>query len=337
MSGRLPVNSRTPRYFSNSKNNERRLTPGNSSSSKFVIEITEPDSVGGTPIARRGDSYTPTHSLMKTANSPKVISNSPNGIFQRIARQSETPKGSKSSSASATPTSSSNKVFNFPTKSTKSPRLPDPSVGADTGSLASILHKIGTLSSKNNSRPSSKAVTRSNSKQKPTKSSSQKELTGTNFSSTFTNVQVEDRGSDSSGVSRSKTFTVKSTEPKDNTRSLGSLVTQVKSAEQVKRPRGPDLTPVQLKEQTDRIYKEHLFQTFQAIKFIRNLPPADPAQLRAKKQDLPKRPGYENKKTVVFDLDETLVHCCESIEKSNPDVILPVRFPTGDVVNVTYI
>lgn len=77
MSGRLPVNSRTPRYFSNSKNNERRLTPGNSSSSKFVIEITEPDSVGGTPIARRGDSYTPTHSLMKTANSPKVIATRP--------------------------------------------------------------------------------------------------------------------------------------------------------------------------------------------------------------------------------------------------------------------
>lgn len=24
---------------------------------------------------------------------------------------------------------------------------------------------------------------------------------------------------------------------------------------------------------------------------------------------LPKRLGYENKKTVVFDLDETLVHC----------------------------
>lgn len=339
MSGRISVNPRTPRYFSSAKNNERRSTPNQTSSQKFVIEITEPDSVGGTPFSRRGETYTPTQALIKAANSPKAAINSSNGIFQRLPRGNETPKSSKSTSA--TPTSTSNKVFNFPTKTQKSPRLADPSVGADTGSLASILNKIGSLSSKNISRPASKVVTRSSSKRKPVKSSSQKELqtpVQTNFSNTFSKFQSEDKGAETpTSLQKSQTFSGRPTDSKEKTRGLGSLVTQVKSVDMIKRPKGVELTALQLKEQNERIYKEHLYQTFQAIKFIRNLPPADQVQLRAKKLDLVKRPGFENKKTVVFDLDETLVHCCENIDRCNPDVVLPVRFPTGDVVNVNYI
>ena len=37
----------------------------------------------------------------------------------------------------------------------------------------------------------------------------------------------------------------------------------------------------------------------------------------------------------MFDLDETLIHCNESI-KVPGDVILPIRFPTGDVIEVFY-
>jgi len=32
-------------------------------------------------------------------------------------------------------------------------------------------------------------------------------------------------------------------------------------------------------------------------------------EIAHKKVKLPRRKGYENKKTVVFDLDETLIHC----------------------------
>ena len=38
-------------------------------------------------------------------------------------------------------------------------------------------------------------------------------------------------------------------------------------------------------------------------------------------------------KTLVFDLDETLVHCVDDIEAQNPDVVLSVTFPTGETVN----
>ena len=46
---------------------------------------------------------------------------------------------------------------------------------------------------------------------------------------------------------------------------------------------------------------------------------------------MPKRSGCHHKKTIIFDLDETLVHCCDDISQ-NPDVTLPVTFPTGETV-----
>lgn len=75
-------------------------------------------------------------------------------------------------------------------------------------------------------------------------------------------------------------------------------------------------------------YKEHLFQTFQAMKFIKTLKPIDNVQLRDKTVILPRRRGYENAKTVIFDLDETLVHCCENPLEA--DVPLTISFPTGE-------
>ena len=46
---------------------------------------------------------------------------------------------------------------------------------------------------------------------------------------------------------------------------------------------------------------------------------------------LPRRPGYEKFKTIIFDLDETLVHCNEN-ENEVTDVTLPIKFPTGEIV-----
>ena len=34
-------------------------------------------------------------------------------------------------------------------------------------------------------------------------------------------------------------------------------------------------------------------------------------------------------KTVIFDLDETLVHCVDDIQKNKPHAILPVKYPNG--------
>ena len=95
-----------------------------------------------------------------------------------------------------------------------------------------------------------------------------------------------------------------------------------------------------------QIYKEHLIQSFQALTFCKYLKPVDPKVLAQKKVFLPKRPTHKgilsyffcfkynlDKKTIVFDLDETLIHCNESTDVP-ADVILPIKFPHGEVIEV---
>ena len=86
------------------------------------------------------------------------------------------------------------------------------------------------------------------------------------------------------------------------------------------------ITQVKSHTTSDKLYQEHLFNTFQAVKFVRNLKPVDPVQLGEKMVSLP-RVGY-GRKTVVFDLDETLVHCVEDV--SNAHLAIPITFPSGE-------
>ncbi|CAG9324529.1 unnamed protein product [Blepharisma stoltei] len=112
---------------------------------------------------------------------------------------------------------------------------------------------------------------------------------------------------------------------------LAQMITQVKTSENPKN--SYELSPEEIQQKAESIYKEHLFQTFQALKFVRNLQPVDQNQLQLKRINLPKKAAFLNKKTIIFDLDETLVHCCEDLATSNPDVILPIIFPNGETIN----
>lgn len=112
---------------------------------------------------------------------------------------------------------------------------------------------------------------------------------------------------------------------------LGTMVTQVKGI-RLEKGRNGEQTAEEIKAKTDAIYNDHLFQTFQALKFAKTLPQPDTSQIVSKRVYLPRRPGYEQKKTIIFDLDETLVHCCEDQTTANADVYLPVVFPNGEVV-----
>ena len=41
------------------------------------------------------------------------------------------------------------------------------------------------------------------------------------------------------------------------------------------------------------------------------------------------------KKTIIFDLDETLIHCNEN-QNDDFDVRVPVHFPTGEFIEVSF-
>lgn len=55
--------------------------------------------------------------------------------------------------------------------------------------------------------------------------------------------------------------------------------------------------------------------------------------VRKKYVDLPPPLREDIKKVIIFDLDETLVHCVDDIETENPDVVLTVTFPNGEQVD----
>ena len=46
---------------------------------------------------------------------------------------------------------------------------------------------------------------------------------------------------------------------------------------------------------------------------------------------MPKPRNPTAKKVVIFDLDETLVHCVDDPEHQKTDVVLEVKFPNGEV------
>lgn len=85
---------------------------------------------------------------------------------------------------------------------------------------------------------------------------------------------------------------------------------------------------VQPASNSQNAYREHLFSTFQALKFVKRLQPADMTQVASKTVHL----SPTTRKTVIFDLDETLVHCVQ--DPAQAHLSLSVPFPTGETVTV---
>jgi hypothetical protein len=56
------------------------------------------------------------------------------------------------------------------------------------------------------------------------------------------------------------------------------------------------------------VFREFTIHIFQSISFLQNLDPIDSSEVESRMIDLPfTKPGI--KKTIIFDLDETLAHC----------------------------
>ena len=73
---------------------------------------------------------------------------------------------------------------------------------------------------------------------------------------------------------------------------------------------------------------DHFWQTMQCISFVKGIEQPGSVEVRKKLLTLPKRSIYWRKKTIIFDLDETLVHCNESPDMPC-DVMLKINFGKG--------
>lgn len=80
------------------------------------------------------------------------------------------------------------------------------------------------------------------------------------------------------------------------------------------------------------VHKMHMVQTLQGLLFIRSLPEVSQEEIESKKIFLPPPDHPSKTKVLVFDLDETLVHCLEDYDPSEVDHILPIHFPNDEVV-----
>ena len=87
-----------------------------------------------------------------------------------------------------------------------------------------------------------------------------------------------------------------------------------------------DLNEEEKEIHNEKAYNEHIKSTFIALKIIHCLPKPPFELLHDKLLYLNRLPECENRKTLIFDLDETLVHCVGS-KKGN--ISLPITFPSG--------
>lgn len=81
------------------------------------------------------------------------------------------------------------------------------------------------------------------------------------------------------------------------------------------------------------LHKSHLVHTLQSLQYIKTLPLPPKAKVDGKAVNLPPPRNKSIKKTVIFDLDETLVHCVDDPSSMPCDVVLQIKFPSGDVAD----
>ncbi|OMJ73697.1 hypothetical protein SteCoe_27573 [Stentor coeruleus] len=85
--------------------------------------------------------------------------------------------------------------------------------------------------------------------------------------------------------------------------------------------------PKHPKSKTRDQQKQHLHSTFQAIKIAKSLREPSIEELISKHIRLFRNKNHDKRKTVIFDLDETLVHCVNNNEISQYE--LEIEFPAG--------
>ncbi|CAD8084279.1 unnamed protein product [Paramecium sonneborni] len=85
---------------------------------------------------------------------------------------------------------------------------------------------------------------------------------------------------------------------------------------------------LQQTSKTDDVVRDHIIQTIQGLDYARNL------SLEFQEEKVVKLPKANHLKTLVFDLDETLIHCNENISVPG-DIILPITFPTGETIQAS--
>ena len=83
-------------------------------------------------------------------------------------------------------------------------------------------------------------------------------------------------------------------------------------------------------EKVNEIHKQHLMQTFNALNTIPYLKPYETAYQKLKKVYLPQPRETYMKKTLILDIDETMIHCLDERDPDNEDPDVIIKIPLDD-------
>ena len=95
-------------------------------------------------------------------------------------------------------------------------------------------------------------------------------------------------------------------------------------------------TLIQQQQLRGPVFREFTIHIFQSINFLQNLEMYDHEEVLKRQIDLPfLKPGF--KKTIIFDLDETLAHCVRQENPNRPpDVHLNITMMSGKILKAGF-
>ena len=73
-----------------------------------------------------------------------------------------------------------------------------------------------------------------------------------------------------------------------------------------------------------------MVQTLQSLQYMKYVNQPNTREIEQHSVYLPRT---HHKKTIIFDLDETLVHCIDDIETTPYDLPISVTFPSGETID----
>ena len=85
-------------------------------------------------------------------------------------------------------------------------------------------------------------------------------------------------------------------------------------------------------EEENELHKIHMLQSLQALQYLKNIDIPHASELEHMFVFLPPPKSSNLTKTLIFDMDETLIHCVDDIEQEKPQTVLDVVFDDGEVV-----
>lgn len=86
-------------------------------------------------------------------------------------------------------------------------------------------------------------------------------------------------------------------------------------------------------EEENELHKIHMLQSLQALQYMKGVEVPDEEELSDKFVYLPPFKNPKFTKTLIFDMDETLIHWVDDIQEEFPQVVLDVCFDDGEIVD----